>query len=178
MARLQGGELLHRLDGRAVGSEDLHAEEEADGVFLELQHHGFEHVEGFLLVGHQRILLRIAAQADAFLQVIHGEQVIFPEAVDHAEHDHALVVAHLAARRGSAPSTRSCSLELLEDRVAQFVAREFLAALMPACGEAEAELADELLVHALDVPLVGVLVFGGEFVEDAGEDSADVVFER
>ena len=83
------------VDGLAIGAEDLHPEEEADRVFLELRHHGFEHVEGFLLVGHQRILLRITAQADAFLQVIHGEQVVFPEAVDHAEHDHALVVAHL-----------------------------------------------------------------------------------
>ena len=71
-----------------------------------LRHHGFEHVEGFALVGHERILLRIAAQADAFLQVIHGEQVVFPEAVDHAEHDHALVIAHLVARRGFFPWLR------------------------------------------------------------------------
>ena len=80
--------------GLAVGAENLHAEEEADGVFLELEHHGFEHVEGLALVGDQRILLRIAAQADAFFEVVHGEQVIFPQAVDHAEHDHALVIAH------------------------------------------------------------------------------------
>src|ERR1035438_8272795 len=37
----------------SVGPEDLHAEEEPDGVFLEFGHHGFEHVEGFSLVGHQ-----------------------------------------------------------------------------------------------------------------------------
>ena len=77
-----------------VGAEDLHAEEEADGVFLELQHHGFEHVEGLALVGHQRILLRIAAQADALLEVVHREQVVLPQAVDDAEHHHALVIAH------------------------------------------------------------------------------------
>ena len=80
--------------GLAIGAKNLHPEKEPDGVFLELGHHGFEHVEGFRLVGHQRVLLRIAAQADAFFQVVHREQVVFPQAVDHAEHDHALVIAH------------------------------------------------------------------------------------
>src|SRR6185437_1842869 len=57
------------IDWLAVGPDDLHPEEEPRRVFLELQHHGLEHVEGFLLVGHERILLRITAQPDAFLQV-------------------------------------------------------------------------------------------------------------
>ena len=48
---------------------------------------------------------------------------------------------------------------------------------MPAAVEAQAELADELFVEALEVPLVGMLVFGREFVEEAAEDSADVVLE-
>ena len=127
--------------GLAVGSENLHAEQEADGVFLELQHHGFEHVERLALVGHQRILLRIAAQADAFFQVVHGKQVVFPQAVDDAEHDHALVIAHLRRREDLLPSASYCSLEFFEDLVAEFVARQLLR-LDAGGGEAEAELAD------------------------------------
>ena len=51
-------------------------------------------VEGFLLVLDQRIFLAVAAQADAFLQVVHRQQVVFPLVVDDVEHDHALGVAH------------------------------------------------------------------------------------
>ena len=39
-------------------------------------------------------MLPIAAKPDAFFQVIHAQQVIFPLLVDHTEHDHALVMAH------------------------------------------------------------------------------------
>ena len=53
---------IHRL---AVRSQNLHPEQEPDRVLLELQHHRLEHVEGFTLVFHQRIPLRVAAQADA-----------------------------------------------------------------------------------------------------------------
>jgi len=41
------------------------------------------------LYSHQRIMLAVAAQADALFQVIHAEEVIFPLRVDHAEHDGA-----------------------------------------------------------------------------------------
>ena len=82
---------IHRL---AVRPKNLHPEQEPHRVFLELQHHRFEHVEGLALVFHQRIPLRIAAQTDALLQVIHREQVILPQPVDHAQHHHPLVIAH------------------------------------------------------------------------------------
>ena len=65
------GELLGGLDGGAVGADDLHAEEVADGVFLEAHHHAFEHLEGLALVGDERVLLGVAAEADAFLEVVH-----------------------------------------------------------------------------------------------------------
>ena len=67
-------------------------------------------------------------------------------------------------------------LELVEDGVAQFVARR-------SCGvdaggrKAEAELADQLFIEALDVPLVRADVLSRELVEHAAEDAADVVFE-
>ena len=58
-------------------------------------HHLLEHLEGLLLVGDERVLLRVAAEADALLEVVHVEEVLFPEAVEDGEHDDALVVAHL-----------------------------------------------------------------------------------
>ena len=51
-------------------------------------------VERFLLVLDQRIALSIAAQADAFLEVVHGEKVILPVRVHDLQHDHALVIPH------------------------------------------------------------------------------------
>ena len=72
------GQLLGGLDGGAVGADDLHAEEVAAGVFLETHHHAFKHLEGLFLVGDERVLLRVAAQADAFLEMVHGEEVILP----------------------------------------------------------------------------------------------------
>jgi len=81
--------------GVAVGADDLHAEEMAGGVFLKTHHHGFEHLEGFAFVSDEGILLRVAAEADAFLEMVHGKEVILSEAVEDGEHDDALVVAHL-----------------------------------------------------------------------------------
>ncbi len=108
-------------DRLTVGADDLHEEEEADGVFLEAVHHGFEHVEGFALVGDERVLLGVAAEADAFFKVVHREQVVFPQAVEHAQHDHALVVAHgRLADDGFFGGV--VFLELLEEGLAQFVA--------------------------------------------------------
>ncbi len=123
MARLQSGELLHRLDGRAVRSEDLHAEEVTAGVLLEAHHHGLEHLEGLLLVGDQRVLLRVAAHADAFLEVVHVEQVIFPEAVEHGEHDDALVVTHVGCAEDLLLDVVTLA-ELVEDGFAEVVTRE------------------------------------------------------
>ena len=41
-----------------------------------------------------RIPLRVAAQADAFLQVVEREQVVLPRLIDDAQHDVALEQAH------------------------------------------------------------------------------------
>src|SRR6185437_16492394 len=65
-------QLLGSFDWIAIGTDDLHAEEMAGGVFLEAHHHALEHIEGLLLVGNKRVLLGVAAQPDAFLEVVHG----------------------------------------------------------------------------------------------------------
>src|SRR5580700_4030693 len=74
--------------------KNLHQVEIARSVFLEALQHGLEHLERFFLVLDQRIVLAIATQADALLEMIHAEEVVFPLRVEHTEHDHALVVAH------------------------------------------------------------------------------------
>ncbi len=117
------GELLGGLDGGAVGADDLHAEEVAGGVLLEAHHHAFEHLEGLALVGDERVLLGVAAEADAFLEVVHGEEVIFPEAVEDGEHDDALVVAHLLGAEDLLLDVVA-GAEFFEDGFAELVAVE------------------------------------------------------
>src|SRR5262249_59625789 len=68
-----------------IRSADAHLEELLQDYVLQVIHHLLEHVEGFLLVLGQRVTLPVAAKADAFLQVIHVEEVVFPELVDAAE---------------------------------------------------------------------------------------------
>ena len=118
------GELLGGLDGCAVGADDLHAEEVAGGVLLEAHHHAFEHLEGLFFVGDERILLRVAAEADAFFEVVHGEEVIFPETVEDGEHDDALVVAHGGGAEDLLLDVVA-GAELFEDGFAELVAAEF-----------------------------------------------------
>src|ERR1700685_3064149 len=77
------------LAGRTT-RRDLQEEQVPDGLVLDPIHHVLEHFEGFFLVLDQRVLLAVAAQADAFLQVVHRQQVVLPLVVDHVEHDHAL----------------------------------------------------------------------------------------
>ena len=173
MRELELGELLEALDGRAVGSEDLHAEEVARGVFLEAHHHGFEELEGLLLVLDEGILLAVAAQADAFLEVIHVEEVLFPEGVEDGEHDDALVVAELDFAEDLLLDLVTL-VELVEDGVAELVAIELGG--VDLVFELGAEDVVDLGEDLLSVPLLGVDFLGSELVEDAGEDGGDVVF--
>ena len=114
------GELLGCFDGLAVRADDLHAEEMACGVFLEAEHHGLEHVEGLFFVGDEGVLLGVAAEADAFLEVVHGEEMILPETVKNGEHDDALVVAHLGGGEDLLLDVVA-GAETLEDGFAEFV---------------------------------------------------------
>src|ERR1700733_14142421 len=74
--------------------DDLHQVKIAGRVFLEALQHGLEHFERFFLVLNQRILLAVAAPPNALLEVVHAEEVILPLGIEHAEHDHALVMPH------------------------------------------------------------------------------------
>jgi len=173
VAELELGELLESFDRRAIGSEDLHTEEVARSVFLEAQHHGFEELEGFLLVLDEGILLAVAAEADAFLEVIHVEEVFFPESVEYGEHDDALVVAELDFAEDFFLDVVAL-VELVEDCVAELVAIELGG--VDGAFELRAEDVVDLGEDLLGVPLLGMGFLGSELVEDAGEDGGDVVF--
>ena len=72
----------------------LQEEKESHRVFLDSAHQVLEQLEGFLLVLHERIALAIAAQADAFLEMIHRKKVILPVRIHDLQHDHAFVISH------------------------------------------------------------------------------------
>src|SRR5260370_15620275 len=72
----------------------LNLVEVADGFVIDAGHHVFKEHEGFFLELDERIFLAVAAQADAFLEVVEGEQVVFPLGIDDVENDAALEPAH------------------------------------------------------------------------------------
>ena len=59
-------------------SSHLNPEEHLEDFSLDLLHHFLEHFKPFTLVLDERILLGITAQADPFLQVIHGQEMLTP----------------------------------------------------------------------------------------------------
>src|SRR5262249_21929622 len=88
-----GGRPLPRLGARfALGR--LQAEEELDRLVLDALLHEREELEGLLLVLDERVPLTVPAQADAFLQVVDREEVVFPLLVDDLEHHELLVGPH------------------------------------------------------------------------------------
>ena len=170
--QLLARQLIGSLDRIAIRADDLHAEEMAGGVLLEAEHHGLEHLEGLLLVGDERILLGVAAQADAFLEVVHGEEMVLPEAIEDAEHDDALVITH---GRGAEDLLLDvvASAKFVEDGFAQLVAVELGG--VDLVFEMGTEDVVEIAEERRELPLFGVLLFRGVLVEEVGEDGGDVV---
>ena len=70
-------------------------------------------------------MLPIAAKPDALLQVVHVEQVVFPLRIEHAQHDHALVVAH-GIGANQLLFRVVAFFQLVKNRVAEFLAIECL----------------------------------------------------
>src|SRR5438552_3685271 len=91
------GPLRERLTGAlwwALVPLHLNVEEVADRLIVDARHHIFKQCEGFLLELDERILLPVAAQADAFFQVVERKQMVLPLRVYHIENDAALEPAH------------------------------------------------------------------------------------
>src|SRR5664279_2686471 len=83
--------LARRALGRGLG--DLEAEEVLEDLLLDAFLHRLEKLEGLPFVLDERVALTVAAQADAFLQMVEREEVILPERVDRLEHEELLEVA-------------------------------------------------------------------------------------
>ena len=149
------------------------------GVLLELHHHRFEHREGLFLVRHQRVLLRISAQADALLEVVHRQQMVLPEPIQNAEHDDALVVAH----GGSAEDLLLDVIVLadfFEDGFAQLVPGHLAhvdRAPLPIRRfvQFHAEHVIRLGEDCVHLPLVGMRLLRRVLVQNVREDRGNVV---
>ena len=97
---------------------------------------------------------RVTAQVDALFQVVHGKQVIFPLRVDHAQHDHALVIAHGVGADQLFLGVVAV-FEFFENRVAQFLAVHLLG--LQAFGvDVDAEARKDRVFQSLKVPVVDV----------------------
>src|SRR6266404_1532693 len=77
----------------------LHIVEITNGFVIDARHHVFKQDERFFLEFNERIFLPVAAQADAFLQVIERQQVVFPLAIHNIQNDAAFEPAHQVRRK-------------------------------------------------------------------------------
>src|SRR4030067_672788 len=73
---------------------DLHMEEALERPLLDPEHQVGKHVEPFPLVFLQRVFLGVPPKADPLLEVIHREQVVFPQRIDPRKEDHPLEVCN------------------------------------------------------------------------------------
>src|SRR5882762_7795175 len=67
-------------------ADDLHLEQALDHRGLDALEHVLEKIERLFLVLGERVALAVAAQSDAFLEVVDREQVIFPLRVEDDQH--------------------------------------------------------------------------------------------
>src|SRR5207342_136436 len=81
----QGGEKV--LEGLQIRGA---AKEVVQNFVLNVRHQLDEHVVGLGLVLNQRILLRVAAEVNAFPQRIHRVQMLLPESIDRVQNDVSL----------------------------------------------------------------------------------------
>ena len=116
---------------------------------------------GFLLVFDQRILLPVRAVADALLQLVHRQQVVFPLVVDHLQHHDALGLAH-HVRAHQVFLLLVPALQLVEDGVRHLLAVQ-IAQLLEI--DLVAELRQDIVAQRGQVPGVGMLVVGAVAVD-------------
>src|SRR5450432_4585120 len=117
-------------------------------------HHGGENLVGFLLIFDQRVLLAVGPVADALLELVHGQQVVFPLVVDHLQHDDALGLAHDVG----AHQILFLLIPLLETLANKI--GHLLAGHLRHFGGVDpgAELAEDVVAQVGQFPGVGVLV--------------------
>src|SRR5439155_23095025 len=109
--------------GRLTGNY-LKVEERSNRAGVDAIEHLLKQVEALLLIFNQRIFLTVADQADALLEVIEREEVVFPLRVDNVEHDDAFISAH-RFRPNLLFLVRIVDLEFFPDRIRHFRGSKF-----------------------------------------------------
>ena len=66
----------------------------ADGLILNGRDHFLKHIQGFPLVDVHGVVVAVALEPDALLQIVHGVDMIHPVFVYHPEHDDTLQLPH------------------------------------------------------------------------------------
>src|SRR5271170_5664905 len=129
-----------------------------DHVLLHHGHQRLEHREPFFLVLDQRIHLRIAAQPDSFLQMVHREQMVFPKHVERLQHHDLFDLPHhrLGEFRLALIVKLMHALGADIDQVVGAVNRLAVEIGLRVEAGAELELLEERVVDRLPVPLRGI----------------------
>src|SRR4029077_1564802 len=140
---------LHR--GRLRLQLDAH--QLLDHVRLHAADQLLEQVVAFLLVLLQRVLLAVAAQPDALLQVVHAEEVVAPQVVERLQPDDALEVAH--HRRGEGGLAFGVRLSHALDHQLLHLSGARHPGGDLGQVEPQVELREHRVVEGLQVPLVG-----------------------
>src|ERR1700722_513669 len=150
---LRGRCRLRRRRGRLF--RRAHQKEEPHGFSVDAIHQLIEKYECFLLELDQRIFLPVPAQADAFLQMVQREEMVFPLAVHHIQQNVALQPAQClrAEKRFFLLVARA---HFFDERLAHgfmIQRRE----IHPHGFGIEAELVQNFIGELRDVPLVRML---------------------
>ena len=113
-------------------------------------------------------MLAISAQSNALLQVVHTKEVIFPLLIEHAQHDHALVVAH-----GLGPNQLFLGFvtvfEFLENRVPKLLPVQRLG-LDAFRHEVDSKTGEDRVFQAFDIPIIGVGLNRNVLFQQVAED--------
>ena len=174
---VHGLAFLHPLD--VLRLRHLDGVQLFDHLFLHPARQVVEQVERLFLVFLERILLAVAAQPDPLFQMVHGEQVIFPQRVHGLQHDDLFQIPH--HRRGE---RLLAVLVLLADPVVEeafeFVRRDGVLAF-PVEVEPQVELAEQVVVEPRPVPVLRrntrVEMGRHDFVDQIVENIQDLAFE-
>ena len=119
--------------------------------------------------------MSITAKADAFFQVIHVEQVVFPLLVEHAQHNHALVITH-GVRADEFLFGLVALLQLIEYCISEFLAVE-LFCFDSFCENIHAETREDRIFQTFDVPIGSVRLYRNVLLEQFTQNSGDVIFD-
>ena len=153
----------------------MHQVEIPHRLFLEALHHGFEHVERLALVFHQRIVLPVTPKTDALLQVIHAKEMVFPLRIQHAEHDHALVITHCIGADKFFFSVVTF-FELVENRITQLLAIKSLG-LESFRQHVHTKASENRILQPLQVPVFGMDLGWSELIHQIAQNAGNVIFE-